>query len=156
LDKGVTVEQAVTTDTVDGQPVVVVSESNGSKLFVAATGQPLPLKLVGKGNSDSDSSLGLVGTATLAYGDDPVKLVAPAGAISIQKLFQTLVPSALSSIYPSGFPTDFPTDFPTAFGTAFPTAFPSDLPSALQSELKAFEQQHSNVISGSPAPAPTP
>lgn len=160
LDKGVTVEQAVTTDTLDGQPVVVVSESNGSKMFVAATGEPLPLKFIGKGNSDSDSSLGLVGTATLDYGVDPVKLVAPAGAVALQKAFESLLPSALSSLYPSGFPTDFPTDlptdFPSAFASAFPSGLPSDLPSGLASQLKAFEQQHGGVVSGSPAPAPTP
>src|SRR6202000_1669149 len=106
LDKGVTVEQAVTTDSLNGQPGVVVTESHGSKMYVAATGQPLPLKFVGKGNddSDSDSSLGLVGTATLDYGVDPVNLAAPAGAVSLEKAFTSLLPSALASLYPSGFP----------------------------------------------------
>ena len=44
LDKGVTVDPAVTTDVLHGQQVVVVSESNGSRLSVSATGEPLPLQ----------------------------------------------------------------------------------------------------------------
>lgn len=172
LDKGVTVDPAVTTDTVNGQQAVVVSESDGTRLYVSATGEPLPLKVVGK-NNDEDAGLAALGEVTFSYGDDPVQLRAPSGAVSLQKTFEQILPSAFPSDFPSGFPTDLPSAFPSAFATAFPsgfpsvlpsgfpTALPSGLPSALVSALKSFESAGSGedsgpIILGSPVPSPTP
>ena len=44
-----TIDAQVTTDTVDGTAVVVVSQSDGSTLAVAATGTPFPLREVDTG-----------------------------------------------------------------------------------------------------------
>jgi hypothetical protein len=145
LEKGVTVAAAVTTDTLDGQPVVVVSESNGSRLFVAATGEPLPLKIISK--EQGDSGFDIVGSGTFSYGDDPVKLQAPAGAVSMQQILGKLMPPE---------PTLLPSNFPTELLSLLPSPLPTDLPSALVSQLRSLEQQKSGDVGGSPAPAPTP
>ena len=42
-------QEEVETDELDGQDVVVVTDDNGSKLYVAATGEPYPLKVVNTG-----------------------------------------------------------------------------------------------------------
>jgi len=42
-------EEEVATDELDGQDVVVVTDDDGSKLYVAATGEPYPLKVVNTG-----------------------------------------------------------------------------------------------------------
>ncbi|MCW2546569.1 MAG: lipoprotein [Mycobacterium sp.] len=69
-------EQKVTTGTLDGQKVVIVRQADGSQLFIAATGAPLPLKVV-----NSDKSQDGSGTLILSgYGKHQV-IKAPAGAI---------------------------------------------------------------------------
>jgi hypothetical protein len=146
LDKGVTVEPRVTTDTLDGQPVVVVSESNGTRLYVSATGQPLPLKIVSKGSED-DNGLNAPGAGTFVYGEDPVKLQAPAGAVSMQQILGKLLPPE---------PTLLPSNFPTELVSLLPSTLPTDLPSALASQLRSLQQHTSGRAAGSPAPAPTP
>ena len=113
----------------------------------------------GDGNTGLDS----VGSATFVYGEDPVKLQAPAGAISLEKLFEKILPSAFPTDYPSGFPTDFPSDFPSDFASflpsGFPTDFPSELPSgfptALASQLRSFAA-HGGAAGATATPAPTP
>jgi hypothetical protein len=146
LDKGVTVARAVTTDTLDGQPVVIVSESNGTRLYVSATGAPLPLKIISKG-SDGDNGLNAPGAGTFAYGEDPVKLQPPAGAVSVQSLLGKLLPSE---------PTQLPSDFPTELLSLLPSPLPTDLPSALASQIRALQQHSGGGVVGFPTPAPTP
>jgi hypothetical protein len=157
LDKGVTVDRDVTTGTLGGQPVVVVSESNGTRLYVSATGEPLPLKIISKG-SDGDNGVNAPGAGTFVYGEDPVKLQAPSGAVSMQQILGKLLPSTFASDYPSGFPTDFPSAFFS--GMPIPSGFaaspPAGMPSALVSEIQAYARTHSGGDSGLPAPAPTP
>ena len=146
LDKGVTVERTVTSDTLDGRPVVVVSESNGTRLYVSATGEPLPLKIISKGSND-DNGLNAPGSGNFVYGEDPVKLQAPAGAVSMQQILGKLLPPE---------PTDLPSNFPTELLSLLPSPLPTDFPSALASQLKSLQQQKSGGVVGSPAPAPTP
>jgi hypothetical protein len=69
-------EQKVTTGTLDGQKVVIVRKKDGSQLFLAATGKPLPVKIVKTAKSKDGA-----GVVTLSgYGKRQV-LKAPAGAI---------------------------------------------------------------------------
>lgn len=49
------INDAVTTGKLDGKKVVIVSETDGSKLYVAATGKPLPLQL-SNSTSSADGS----------------------------------------------------------------------------------------------------
>jgi hypothetical protein len=137
---GVKVEPAVATDTLDGQSVVVVREADGSRMYVAATGAPLPLKISTTGG---DSGFAAVGNVTLTYDEDRVQLQTPAGAIQAPEP---------SFAMPSGLPSGFPTDWPSGF----PTAFPSGLPSALASELMSFAPFPSGSVAGTATPAPTP
>lgn len=73
-----TIKDAVHTDTVDGQKVVVVTESNGSTLDVAATGTPYPLKIVDKGSEAS--------TITASDFGKKTKITAPSGALDLSQL----------------------------------------------------------------------
>jgi hypothetical protein len=66
--------------TYKGQPVVAIRDtSDGSKLFVAATGKPYPVAITGGGKGRS---------GTIAFGrwNEPVSLTAPKGAIDISQL----------------------------------------------------------------------
>jgi hypothetical protein len=69
-----------TTATVDGQPAfsIIDPTSDGGTLYVATTGEPLPLKLVGP-KSDS-------GSITFSEWNQPVTLTAPKGALDYTKL----------------------------------------------------------------------
>ncbi len=160
LDNGVTVEPAVSKGTLDGTPVVIVHESDGSQMDVSAIGAPLPLKTVGSGRASVGFG-GLAG-ATFGYDGTVVQLHAPAGAVPLPdpsldpSALASLLPSAFPSGYPSGFPTDFPTDFPSEFASAFPTNFPSGIPSALASELRSFAATGAGNPSGIATPTPTP
>lgn len=71
------VQKKVTTGTLDGQKVVIVSQADGSQLMVAATGEPLPLKTV---NSPT-SKEGAGSTTFTGYGKH-VTIAAPAGAVA--------------------------------------------------------------------------
>jgi hypothetical protein len=143
---GVTVEQAVATEMLNGQQVVVVRESDGSRLNVAATGAPLPLSISGSGTGDS--GLASIGNVTFSYGDDPVQLQVPAGAVSMPE------PSfGLPSDFPTALPSDFASFFPSP--GAFPTDFPSGFPSALASQLRSFAAQ-GGAAGATATPAPTP
>jgi hypothetical protein len=73
-----TIKDAVHTDTVDGKKVVVVTESNGSTLDVAATGEPYPLKIVDKGSEAS--------TITASDFGKKTKIAAPSGALDLSQL----------------------------------------------------------------------
>ena len=73
-----TIKDAVHTDTVDGQKVVVVTESNGSTLDVAATGTPYPLKIVDKGSEAS--------TITASDFGKKTKITAPSDALDLSQL----------------------------------------------------------------------
>ena len=70
------IEKTVTTGSLDGQKVVIVSQADGSQLFVAASGKPYPLKAVNSAKSKD-------GVGTLAFSDygkhETIK--APAGAL---------------------------------------------------------------------------
>jgi hypothetical protein len=68
------------TTTYKGQQVVTIRDtSDNSKLYVAATGKPYPVALVGGKKSQS---------GTIAFGDwnEPVSLSAPKGAIDISQI----------------------------------------------------------------------
>jgi hypothetical protein len=75
-DAGVTINPKVTTGKFNGQKVVIVSESDGSQLYVAATGTPYPLRVVSTAKSS-----GGAGDATFSEFGKRVALKAPAGAI---------------------------------------------------------------------------
>jgi hypothetical protein len=145
-DDGVTVASGVTTETLDGQPVVVVRESDGSRMDVAATGAPLPLKISGTGAGDA--GFAVVGNVTFTYGEAPVQLRVPAGA--------ALMPVPSFGALPSDFPTAFPSNFMSFYPSGIPTDLPSDLPSALASELRSFAAAHGGSTSGVATPTPTP
>ena len=72
------IKDAVHTDTVDGKKVVVVTESDGSTLDVAATGTPYPLKIVDKGSQAS--------TITASDFGKKTKITAPSGALDLSQL----------------------------------------------------------------------
>jgi hypothetical protein len=67
----------VTQTTINGEPAVVLQQVDGSKLFVSATGTPVPLEIVNMGANK----------ATLrfeGYGKQP-PIKAPAGAVTAQQ-----------------------------------------------------------------------
>jgi hypothetical protein len=65
--------------TYKGQPVVVIRDtSDDSKLYVAATGKPYPVALIGGRKSQS-------GTVTFSDWNEPVSLSAPSGALDVSK-----------------------------------------------------------------------
>jgi len=72
------IKDAVHTDTVDGKKVVVVTESDGSTLDVAATGTPYPLKIVDKGSEAS--------TITASDFGKKTKITAPSDALDLSQL----------------------------------------------------------------------
>ncbi len=71
-----TIRDEVTTGTLDGREVVIVSETNGAKLYVAADGKPLPLKATSPSGSKDAA-----GTATLSDYGRRQSITAPADAI---------------------------------------------------------------------------
>jgi hypothetical protein len=73
-----TYKDPVTTATVDGQKVVVVTQTDGSTLDVAASGQPYPVKEESKGSSPS--------TVTLSDFGKKTTITAPAGALDLTQL----------------------------------------------------------------------
>jgi hypothetical protein len=65
--------------TYKGQPVVVIRDlSDDSKLYVAATGKPYPVALVGGRKNQS-------GTVTFSDWNQPVSLSAPSGALDVSQ-----------------------------------------------------------------------
>ncbi len=76
---GVTVNAKVTSSKLGGQPVLVVTESDGSQLDVAATTPPYPLRLVSAAKSGR-------AVATLSGFGRRVTITAPAGAVDATKL----------------------------------------------------------------------
>lgn len=65
--------------TYQGQPVVVIRDaSDGSKLYVAATGKPYPVALVGGRKNQS-------GSVTFSDWNEPVSLSAPSGALDVSQ-----------------------------------------------------------------------
>lgn len=73
-----TIEDKVHTDTLNGQRVVVVTQSDGSTLDVAATGSPYPLQSVDKGKD--------AGTLTLSDFGKRTTITAPTGALDLSQL----------------------------------------------------------------------
>lgn len=73
---GETFEPKVTAGTLNGQKVVIARLTNGSQLFVAATGKPYPLKIV---NSATDPTG--KGVLVLSGFGKQVSIKAPAGAL---------------------------------------------------------------------------
>lgn len=73
-----TIEPKVHTDTLNGQKVVVVSQSDGSTLDVAATGTPYPLQTVDKGAT--------TGTMTASDFGKRTTITAPSGAVDLSQL----------------------------------------------------------------------
>jgi hypothetical protein len=70
------IEQKVTTGSLNGQEVVIVKQVDGSQLYVAATGKPYPLKTVNSAKSKNGA-----GTVTLTDFGKQVVIKAPAGAL---------------------------------------------------------------------------
>ena len=70
-----TINKAVKTGSLDGQSVVIVTQADGSQLFVAATGKPYPLKIVNSAKSKDG-----VGAASLTDYGKHIEIKAPAGA----------------------------------------------------------------------------
>ncbi len=70
------IEKKVTTGSLDGRDVVIVSQADGSQLFVAATGKPYPLKAVNSAKSKDGA-----GTITFTGYGNHQTIKAPAGAL---------------------------------------------------------------------------
>jgi hypothetical protein len=98
LDDGVTIAPKVTRGSLNGEDVVIVTESDGSSFSIAATGTPNLLKAV-KVDSSKDASGGGSGTLTFSNYGKRISITAPAGAIDIEGLINQ--PGVAS---PSGFP----------------------------------------------------
>jgi hypothetical protein len=75
---GATIKDAVHTGTLHGQKVVVVTQTDGSTLDVAATGTPYPLRTVDKGTD--------AGTITASDFGKKTTITAPSGALDLSKL----------------------------------------------------------------------
>jgi hypothetical protein len=76
---GTTINDPVSTATVDGQKVVVVTQSDGSTLDVASSGQPYPLKAENKGGDSP-------GTLTFSDFGKKTTITAPSGALDLTQL----------------------------------------------------------------------
>jgi hypothetical protein len=76
---GVTVNAKVTSTKLNGKPVLVVTESDGAQLDVAATAPPYPLRLVSAPKSGR-------AVATLSGFGNHVGITAPKGAVDATKL----------------------------------------------------------------------
>jgi hypothetical protein len=74
-----TINDPVSTATVDGQKVVVVTQSDGSTLDVASTGTPYPLKAENKGGDSP-------GTLTFSDFGKKATITAPTGALDLTQL----------------------------------------------------------------------
>lgn len=74
-----TIDDEVTTGQLDGQPVVRVTESDGSLLQVAAEGTPYPLQIAEKSATDG-------GELTLSEFGQPQQIVAPPNALDLSQL----------------------------------------------------------------------
>jgi hypothetical protein len=77
--KGVTINAKVTSTSLDGKPVLTVSQSDGSHIEVAASGTPYPLRLVSTPTSGR-------AVATLSGFGRHIPIAAPASAVDIAKL----------------------------------------------------------------------
>lgn len=75
---GAKIEDAVHTSTLHGQKVVVVTQTDGSTLDVAATGTPYPLRTVDKGSNP--------GTVDASDFGTKVAITAPSGAVDLSQL----------------------------------------------------------------------
>jgi hypothetical protein len=75
---GATVKDAVSTSTLNGQKVVVVTQTDGSVLDVAATGTPYPLRTVDKGKE--------AGAVNASDFGKKVTITAPTGALDLSQL----------------------------------------------------------------------
>jgi hypothetical protein len=106
-DDGVRINARVTKVTLNGQPAVLVTESDGSSFTVAASGTPYLLKAF-KAASKNDEEDGS-GTLTFSEYGKRVVIHAPADAVDLGSLLKQNPDALLPSPLPSGFPTDFPT-----------------------------------------------
>jgi hypothetical protein len=75
---GGTIKDQVTTGTLSGQKTVVVTQSDGSTLDVAATGTPYPLRTVDKGSNK--------GTITASDFGKKTTITAPSGALDLSQV----------------------------------------------------------------------
>lgn len=75
-----------TTATVTGHKAIVLTQKDGSQLFVADADTPLPLKAVNKGSSGT-------GTITFTGYDKTQKITAPAGAITAAQALKSATAS---------------------------------------------------------------
>jgi hypothetical protein len=75
---GATIKDAVHTSTLHGKKVVVVTQTDGSTLDVAATGTPYPLRSVDKGSNPGTIDAGDFGRK--------VTIAAPSGALDLSQL----------------------------------------------------------------------
>lgn len=76
--KGAKIKDAVHTSTLHGKKVVVVTQTDGSTLDVAATGTPYPLRTVDKGSN--------AGTVDASDFGKKVTITAPSGALDLSQL----------------------------------------------------------------------
>jgi hypothetical protein len=115
-DTGVTINSKVTKADFNGEPVVLLTESDGSSFTVAASGEPYLLKAFKAATKDDEDE----GSGTLTFSDygKHVTFAAPANAVDLETVIKqdpsALFPSGLPTQLPSGFPTDFPTDVPSS------------------------------------------
>jgi|tagenome__1003787_1003787.scaffolds.fasta_scaffold20767401_2 hypothetical protein len=75
---GAKIKNDVSTGTLDGKKVVVVSQTDGSTLDVASTGTPYPLRTVDKGENP--------GTVNASDFGKKVTITAPTGALDLSQL----------------------------------------------------------------------
>jgi hypothetical protein len=131
-EDGVTINSKVTRASLNGQPVVIVTESNGASFKVAATGTPYVLQAVMVDDSKTTGTDEDEGAGTLTFTDygKRVTITAPADVVDLEQLLKENPKALLPSSFPSALPSDFPTDFPTDLPSGFPTDFPTDIPSS--------------------------
>jgi hypothetical protein len=100
---GVTINGKVTRASLNGQPVVIVTQSNGDTFSVAATGTPYVLQAVMVTNPKTAGTDADEGAGTLTFSEygKRVTITAPTDVVDLQKLLKQ-DPSAL---FPSGVPT---------------------------------------------------
>jgi hypothetical protein len=78
---GTTISNTVNSGTFDGKKAVIVSQSDGTKLYVAAIGTPYPLRIVSIASSTAGAS-----DSTFSGFGKHVALKAPAGAVDVTKI----------------------------------------------------------------------
>jgi hypothetical protein len=114
-EDGVTIDSKVTRSTLNGKPVIIVTESDGSSFVVDATGTPYVLqanKVANSKTANADEDDGF-GTITFSDYGKRVTIAAPTDVVDLNSLMEKIPGALLPSGFPTALPSNLPTDFPT-------------------------------------------